>query len=134
MYMHFFPSPSLNFGLKMFMINPGKKKNIQHTLYIKVTVSIVNSLTLLRFFLKKTLIWLSKLLEKRNNKQKTFVLRRLTVYALKLTLTLFLGFPAVGRCGYESKAPPCLEPQELSLVPLFCHAFFVFSDFSTFCL
>jgi hypothetical protein len=38
--------------------------------------------------------------------------------------------PAVGRCGYEIKGPSCLEPQELSLVPLF----FVFSDSSTFCL
>jgi hypothetical protein len=40
--------------------------------------------------------------------------------------------PAVGRCGYEIKGPSCLEPQKLSLVPLFCHALFIFTDFSIF--
>jgi hypothetical protein len=46
----------------------------------------------------------------------------------------FTPLPAVGRCGYEIKGPSCLEPQELSLVPLFCHALFVFSDSSILCL
>jgi hypothetical protein len=49
-------------------------------------------------------------------------------------VVFFYFFPAVERCGFEIKGPSCLEPQELSLVPLFCHALFVFSDSSIFCL